>query len=153
MKLRSRWRSESVFLFFTSWSAESFPFSTTESASASLGKRCNLMVDAGNASAAHTDYTSPSSLMPPRWCTVWSKHDSPCPMLSEGVWPITIPLALCSHIFAHPLAKKSPRTGACLPPGGHGCSVSDFKTGSSCYRSTSSSFAALSLSSRRWWYW
>ena len=62
------------------------------------------MVDAANASTVHTEreHTSPSSLMPPRCCSGWSKHDSPCPMLLERVRPITTPLAFYSHIFAHP---------------------------------------------------
>lgn len=56
MKLRRRWRSESVLLFFTSWSAKSLRFSTAESASASLGKWCKFKVDAVKASTVHIEH-------------------------------------------------------------------------------------------------
>lgn len=44
--------------------------------------------------------------MPPRRCSGWSKHDPLCLMLLERVRPITMPLALYSHLVAHPPLKS-----------------------------------------------
>lgn len=150
LKKKSSWQRES----FSSSLVEQrslFCFSTTESAPASLRKRMMFAPDAVNASTVQSESNvefkfDPTSLM------LWM----------EQTW-LAVPDAfrksmtnhkasrfLLSHLCAPP---KSPRTGMySLRPRGHCCRNKDFKTGFSCCGS-SSSFAVLSLSSRRCWCW
>lgn len=111
----------------------------------------SLLPNAVNASTVRKT-TPPSSLMPPRWCVGWGKHNSS--------YPIPTVLSTTNHqssrflLTSLRIPEGSPRTGAnSFPPRRHGCSSSDLDSAFSfSWLWSTFSLAAISLSSRRCWY-
>lgn len=73
----------------------------------------SLLPDGVNASTVRKT-TPPSSLMPPRWCVGWGKHNSS--------YPISAALSTTNHqssrflLTSLRIPEGSPRTGAYSPP-------------------------------------
>lgn len=105
-------------------------FSTTESASASLGKWCKFTVNAVKALNVHTEHVS-------------FKFDATSSTLLLEQTSLSLPDAFrmsmanhnashssLSHLCASPKSLQGPVL--CLPLGGHSCGNGDFKRGFSC---------------------